>query len=520
MKFIHSLIKFWSEHPALFHGIAFLLGINGALNHPFFILLPALCLWLPFLITIAVEDHFENFKPLILNCLVLFTAWFYGISSYQFPDVPAEGLEGTAYIHIQSLVLHKSYFGENWSYQCQLYAFFPTQAPNRSIARHIKCFIVLPQKKGLKRPLADKDYLVKGTFMRTSGGHYMLKVQKTDPWRPVQGSWNLVEKRYQAKKWMKNFIHKHIKHRTSAIFLAGLATGEFEDRMMQEDFTRFGLQHIMAISGFHFAIIAGLLSFFLRFIMPRKLGAIGVIFLLSTYFVFLGCSPSILRSWVMISLVMIGYLIEKTSKALNTLGVALLVVLGIDPLLSQTLGFQFSFLATAAILLLHAPLDHYLTHLIPKRPLSQMVEMDGWNQHGYYLLFLFRQGIALAWAVNLFSLPLTLYYFHKFPWMSLLYNLFFPLLVSFSLFLLLSGLLAHLIWSPLGVFIHAFNSIYTKWILSLTAHIPPSLDRYYEVETFPTWLILFYLCLASLFSIWVHECFEQQKEIWQDFAFI
>ena len=53
--YCQSLIQFSINHPALFHGLAFLLGIGCSLNGFFFHMIPCLTLCLPFL-AIAVRS--------------------------------------------------------------------------------------------------------------------------------------------------------------------------------------------------------------------------------------------------------------------------------------------------------------------------------------------------------------------------------------------------------------------------------------------------------------------------------
>lgn len=495
------LLKFWLCHPALFYGTAFLLGTFGALSHPLSIVIPCTCLWLPFLL-LAVKEKGNGFNHLCLNLLTTMIAFSYTSIYYQFPSLPLDGIEGTAHMHIDSLSSRSTYFGKTWNYSCQLENFHPTESTHPFVkTRHLKCSISIPHKTIANRPPANQDYLVQGTLKQTQTGQYFFKIKKKEEWKPVIGSWSLAESRYQAKTKFKKLLSQIISHPKSSLFLAGIATGDFDDRLMQQDFARFGLQHIMAISGFHFAIIASILGVVFRLFLPRKLSAFLLICLLGVYFFFLGATSSILRAWITISIALLGSLIEKKGKALNSLGLALLIVLIFDPLLCQTLGFQFSFLVTAAILFLSSSVDQVLTHLLPKRHLSQVVEMNGWDQHGYYFLSLFRQGLALTLAVNLFALPLTLYHFHQFPVMSLLYNLFFPLLVSFSMLLLILGLLTSFPLCPVGGWIHALNSSYTQWVLSLTSNIPSTLDVYVESSPLPSWLLVLYLCGLIVGSI-------------------
>lgn len=506
----HFLVSFWIEYPALLYGTSCLLGVYFSLAPNFFLIFPLCFLSLPFCYVALYEKN--GVRQFLLSLMCLISLWSYTSYFYQFPVLPPEGLKGKAHLSLLALKQQSSSFGKRWIYEAEIKQFFPDQSATQSVAKGIKCSFSIPMNDRFQRPCANQDYVVHATLKQTPKGQYILKIKSQEKWHGIKHLWSLAEKRYQAKEWLKTLIHRLINHSKSADFLAGLATGEFDDRSMQMDFARYGLQHIMAISGFHFAILAAILGFLFRFFFSSSLASFLMIGFLTVYFCFLGWSASIFRSWMMITIALLGPLFEKSSNALNILGLALIVSLLCDPLLAQTLGFQFSFLVTAAILVLYPSMDYYLMMLLPKRPLSQIVEMDRLNQHGYYILSLFRQGLALTFAVNSFAWPLTLYYFHQVPWMSLLYNLFFPTFVSLSLFLLLIGLILHCISPPLASPIHAINSHYTKWILSLTSNLPTSLDIYWRVDYFPSWFLVIYLtCLMGL-SLFLKSYKETNQE--------
>lgn len=516
MHFNAQIVRFWNSHPALLYGISSLLGFYGSFYGFWVLLVPISTLLIPFFFS---REEARFFKPLVLSCLILFSSWVYAESYKKTPKISAEGIEGEGYVEIESLSLQSTSFGKNWVYQCHLRYFYAHEqiAP---LTTNIKCTISLPYKPNLRRPRADRAYLVKGTLVPLKNGRFFLKVDKEKTWLSVKSSWSLAERRYQIKrsltKWFDTLFHTQ----RSAIFLAGLTTGEFDDRIMQLEFARFGLQHIMAISGFHFGIIASILSFLLRFIASRRVGIFCVFIFLTTYFLFLGNSASILRAWLMIVISLAGDLFGKKVSALNSLGVALLVILMADPLLSESVGFQFSFVATAAILLGYAPINELLESVLPKRPLDKIKDTSLLNKHGYCLLCFFRQGLALALAINLFVCPLTLYYFHQFSWMSLFYNFFFPLFVSFSLFLLIAGVVCSLALTPLAVLIHSINNIYTGWILNLIYNLPASVDLYYEIDSIPLWPVVVHLCIVFLGGVWLNYGLSDKRLERQDLVFI
>lgn len=511
---ILTLNTFWNRHPALLYGLCLLLGFYASFEWSFSLLVPIGLVLLPQLLG-GKQVWIRSFLSIIL----FLAAWIYGTQHYQFPNLPNEGIKGTAHISISSIQSKATHFGYQWMYQGTVSSFTPDNSDN-PIAKNISYSLSLPRNDEVRRPLADQSYVIQGTLKKTSNGQYIIKTSLHNPWRPIQGSWSLAEYRYKAKQSVKQFISSHISNPDSAAFLSGLATGEFENRLFALEFGRFGLQHIMAISGFHFAIIAGILSFFLRFILPRKSGSAILIALLSSYFLFLGCGPSIMRAWIAISVGLGSYLIEKQPNALNSLGVALMAILLLDPLASGHMGFQFSFLTTASILILYSPCDHLFKQVLTKRPLCEMVEMNLLNQHGYYILSVFRQGLSLSLAVNLVALPVTLYYFQKFPWMSLLYNLFFPIFVSGAMFLLLIGSLFSLAIPFAAGWIHHVNSAYTQWLLNFTFNMPTTLDVYLRVDPVPSWILVCYLSGVFLLGIFAKQYMEKQQEEIQDFAFL
>ncbi len=504
MKLCLSLIHFWLSHPALFYGIAFLLGIACHLYPLFFLLIPCLSLWIPFFAFFFSSSQ-KILKTLILSIFIFLTGWGYTAAYYSFPQIPPEGLRGMAHIKIESISLQHTFFGERWLYRCELQHFF-LEGSTASFISHLPCLLSLAGEsfQHKSRPLAHQDYWIPARLVQTEQDTYLLKVSSKAIWTPMPNSWSLAEQRYQWKQKVTTWIENQMLHSSSAMFLAGLATGEFDDHWMRQQFARFGVQHLLAISGFHFAITASLLGLLFSFFLSYRPRTWILLLCLGFYCLFLGPQASVLRAWMMCSFTLIGFLIDKQTNALNSLGVALLGILGYNPLLCQGLGFQLSFAITAAILLFYQPALQSIQFLLPKRRLSEMMHMNGWNQHAYCLLAFLRQGLALTIAVNLFALPFTLYYFQQFPWMSLLYNLFFPFLASGSMCLLfVGGLCSFVPFIASGI--HTVNSYYTDFLLRLTYQVPSEIDSYLVAESLDPFWFIFYFCVMTIGGIWWRE---------------
>lgn len=501
--------EFWRQYPALLYGLAVLLGISLAFSGNSWLLIP-----IGFLVCPALASRTLRIR-LLLALGLLVGSFVYAKMSYQLPSLPKEGVEGTADLEISSVSSLSTHFGKRWVYRGVIRKF----ESESSSGCNIPYTLSLPHNDKIIRPQADCNYRVEGKLKQVSPGRYAFSVGPNAAWYPLE-TWNLSEMRYQTKQVAAEYIKRQITNPRSAAFLTGLATGEFDDRLMQHEFSRFGLQHIMAISGFHFSIIASILSLLLRLVISKRKATCILIFLLSSYFLFLGSGPSIMRAWLTVMIALGGFLLEKRASGLNSLGVAMLVILLINPLFCLQIGFQFSFVATCAILLIYPLIEYAMREVLPKRRLSEMVQMDGFNQHAYCLLAFFRQALALTIAVNLVAMPLMLFYFGSFPLLSLLYNLFFPFLVSMSMFLLLLGLIGGLVFPPLGSMIHALNSSYTHFVLNFTYNLPISVDVKWRVSSFPFALLILYLCIVFVLGIYLYQLLSQKKEELHDFAFL
>lgn len=434
--------------------------------------------------------------------------------------VPPQGINGFAEFSIATLSLEGSPFGDNWHLGGQLRQFTPTGADEKHLqVRQAPVEIILAAKPLAARPQADSAYRVFGTLKQLHSG-YQLKLSGAVAWTPIPGSWSLAEWRYKAKRAVGELIQEHMQNRRSAAFLTGLLTGDFSDRQISSSLGRFGLQHVMAISGFHFAIVASLLGLALGTFLPHRAALITMIVTLSGYLLFLGPGASIVRAWVGAIILFMGQLLARRPRGLNSLGVALLILLLFDPTLSQAVAFQLSFLATASILLFYPWVELRLRRLFPKRSLSQVVSLSLVDQHGVIFLALLRSALALGIAVHLVMIPMTLYYFQKFPWLSLAFNLFFPFLVSISMLLLLLALPLQLFFPPLAKMIHTINSDYTQWVLNLTLFFPTSLDLFWRVSSVSTTGLVCYLSLLGIIAVGIFDSMEKKKEEREVFAFL
>lgn len=182
----------------------------------------------------------------------------------------------------------------------------------------------------------------------------------------------------------------------SAALLAGLLIGERAGLPPEVDeaFRRAGVYHVLAVSGFNVALLAGTVFTLATLARGgRRAAALAAIAVVIAFALVVGPEPSVIRAALMAVLVLTALLLERDAFVLNSLALAALAVLAVRPGDLADPGFQLSFAATLGIVL--APL--------PRR------------------LLLGSLGVSLA--AQLSVLPITLTHFNQVSTVGILANL-------------------------------------------------------------------------------------------------
>ena len=134
-----------------------------------------------------------------------------------------------------------------------------------------------------------------------------------------------------------------------------------DDQQMSDavvaDFRTCGLTHLAAVSGTNLTLVVGFLVVLARWVGVRARGLTVVGVLGVVGFVLLARpEPSVLRAAAMGSVALVGMSARGRDTGVRALGVAVLVLLLLDPWLVLSIGFVLSSLATAGILFLGPPL--------------------------------------------------------------------------------------------------------------------------------------------------------------------
>ncbi len=276
----------------------------------------------------------------------------------------------------------------------------------------------------------------------------------------------------RCQLWLHNrYIQLGI-HEPELGILSALTLGYREElnSEVQQSFSTAGAMHILAVSGLHTGIVWGLIVWILTLgglckpmyeqrVWQHLLTIITLAALWSYAFI-TGLSPSVMRSALMVTIIEIGWLLQRNSLSINNLSAAAVIILLINPLALWSVSFQLSFAAVASILTIGNWMQkHMIIH----------------GKIGQYIAGL----LIVSLAAQIGTLPLSLHYFGQTSNYFALTNLV-VIPVAFILLLLGFGALT-MSWCIVGEWLgeaaqwstHALR-MFVQWIEQLpysTTHI-------------------------------------------------
>lgn len=185
----------------------------------------------------------------------------------------------------------------------------------------------------------------------------------------------------------------------------------------RDRFAQVGLAHVIAASGFHVALLLGVVLRLTPNLSPVPQSLAGIA-CLGCYVGLTGLQPSILRAALMGASVLLARIGDRKIRPLGSLLLTATLLLAINPLWIWDLGFQLSFLATLGLMASANPIQKHLDWLPPA----------------------ISSALALPLAANLWVLPLILQVFRVLPTYSIVVNvLAAPLILIISLGGMISG---------------------------------------------------------------------------------
>ena len=242
-------------------------------------------------------------------------------------------------------------------------------------------------------------------------------------------------------------------------------------------FTNTGAMHMLAVSGMHIGLIVVLLAgiFKILFFHRGRIIALWLMIILLWFYAFLtGFCASVTRAVTMFSVLVAAQMMKRGYQPVNSLAIAAFFILLWDPMSVFDIGFQLSFLAMVGIFTVYPMLENVV---IFKRK---------WMNTTW-------QGTAIGLASQVFTVPVSVFYFNQFPNYFILTNfgvmLFSGVMLGLAIGILALGELA-VLSVPIGWFLAVCSSLLVGFI-AYVEMIPGALSVGFTPDW--TWVVVMYL---------------------------
>lgn len=309
-----------------------------------------------------------------------------------------------------------------------------------------------------------KSYLAhQAIYHQTFINEYQVKLLKRDEGNSVISY--ALQLRQKLVKRLNNFI----KNKDAAAVASTLILGYRADlsREVLHAYAATGTMHVLSVSGMHVGILFIFLDAALKW-MNRKKGlrifkTILLLLIIWLYALITGFSAAVCRAALMLSFVIIGKALHRRTNTYNLLAISAVLLLLYNPYFLLDVGFQLSYLAVAGLIYFYPKIYHAL----------------------YFKCYLADKAwgcISLSIAAQLATFPLSMFYFHQFPFYFLISNLF---IILPTVIIMYTGLLFALL--PFDIF-----SDFLGWILERTIVFTNS--GLTAIENFP---------LSVITGIWI-----------------
>ena len=196
-------------------------------------------------------------------------------------------------------------------------------------------------------------YKAKDIFVMTTAFSGVSVLEKQDDLK-VGLSGKISELVYKIRNHVKETVKRYIAGRYAGI-LNGMLIGDKSeiDDGIYENFKATGVVHLLSVSGFHCSLW-GMLIYrgLLRSRASKRLSSCAVILFLLAFAVVTGLSRSTVRASLMLTIFFVGRIFTRDSDSINSLGLAVLLVVFGNPFACGDTGFLLSFFSTLGIFLL------------------------------------------------------------------------------------------------------------------------------------------------------------------------
>ncbi|MCO6047670.1 ComEC/Rec2 family competence protein [Aeoliella sp. ICT_H6.2] len=304
-------------------------------------------------------------------------------------------------------------------------------------------------------------------YVRSQSPDCVTLLQRGSPWNPARWVDNLRSS-WQSRLWSALGPQRAP---TAAALLLGARNSM--PREAVDAFRVTGALHVLVVSGLHAGILMSLVFGLLGMgLLPRRQALLVAVAIVIFYAILTGAHPPVVRAAVLTVLACIGLWFDEQPFALNSLAIAALVVLGLNPADLFRTGPQLSFLCVTVLL--------WFVSVRWRRPLTPLEFLLRSCEPWYVRAMRWavsRAGLAMlaTLAVWIVSLPLLLESYHLVTPIAVLACVPVFLTVAASLVTGFALLVVGWIVPPLEGTLAAANGLCLDaldWLVNSTSHWP------------------------------------------------
>jgi len=344
-------------------------------------------------------------------------------------------------------------------------------------------------KGKLYRPFSFSKGFNYRDYLKHQGIYCILSVKKDSIVKELEKNAGnpLKSFSFRIKHRLREVIVKNLSPFSAGI-LNALILGDRQDlpRYLLDILMNLGTIHIIAISGFNVGIVAFIILLIFKIIkISRKPRYLITMLLLIVYCILTGASAPVVRATVMAVIFLLSYFFEREINIYNSLSLATLIILVVNPWQLFEISFQLSFLSVVSIVWLTPKIESIFPAKLNKIP---------WLR---FLILTFSVSSA-AW-IGL--LPLIAYYFKTFTTITVLANM---IIVPYSAIITASGfsfaLIGILIPSLIPIFA-ASNELFILVLFKINAFLVVIPGAYFKLPSISfIYVLLYYTLLISIFN--------------------
>jgi len=337
----------------------------------------------------------------------------------------------------------------------------------------LKCTLKIPDNK-----TEDFDYKM---YLAKDGIFYLC--QNADYQKTGENKGNKI---YLAILNFKNKLSNNINSvipEPEAALANGLIFGgnSLLSKDVADNFSKTGLSHIVAVSGFNVTVIAEYLMFLGIFLgLWRKQAFWFAVVGIFLFVLAVGFPSSAIRAGVMGTLLLWAIKNGRLANSFNAIIFAAAIMLLLNPLLLRwDIGFQLSFLASLGI--------------IELAPFWEKFVFKKFKFGGIF------ETILLTLSATVFVLPILMYNFHIASIVSVLANFLVLPIIPLSMLLVFLTALIGLVWQPMALPFAWVTFLPLKYIMETVNYLANLKWSSIEVNNFGAgWLVFWYIALFAI----------------------